>query len=91
MITDLRCRFYGVDFLSLFSIMEIKFTNHAKYRVLERNIKMSDIKSALKNPDYYGFTFDGKLVARKLIGDKTLEVIYTKSKNKILIITVYYL
>lgn len=71
--------------------MEIKLTNHAKYRVLERNIKISDIKSVLKNPDYYGYTFDNKVVARKLIKNKTLEVIYTKSKNKILIITVYYL
>lgn len=71
--------------------MEIKFTNHAKYRILERKIKMSDIKSTIKNPDFCGYTFDSKLVARKLVGDKTLEVVYTKIKSEILIITVYCL
>ncbi|MCX6731813.1 MAG: DUF4258 domain-containing protein [Candidatus Parcubacteria bacterium] len=71
--------------------MKLKFTNHAKYRILERKIKMSDIKDTLKNPDFYGHTFDNKIVARKLIDGKTLEVVYTKIKREILIITIYYL
>ncbi|MBI4692065.1 MAG: DUF4258 domain-containing protein [Candidatus Terrybacteria bacterium] len=71
--------------------MEIKFTNHAKYRALERKIKIDDIKLVLKNPDYYGYTFDNKIVARKLTGGKTLEVVYTKIKSEILIITIYFL
>lgn len=71
--------------------MEIRFTSHAKCRVLERGIKMTDIKSTLKNPDYSGYAFDNKMSARKSIGKKTLEIIYTKIKNKILIITVYCL
>ncbi len=70
--------------------MEIRFTNHAKYRILERGIKMINIKLVLKNPDYCGYVFDDKILARKSIGKKTLEIVYTKTKNKILIITVYY-
>ena len=71
--------------------MKLRFTNHAKYRILERKIKIDDIKSTIKNPDYCGYTFDNKMVARKLIGDKTTEVIYTKSKSSILVITIYSL
>jgi len=71
--------------------MIIKFTNHAKYRILERKIKFIDIKTALKNPDYHSRTFDNKMIVRKSFGDDTLEIIYTKEKNTILIITVYYL
>jgi len=70
--------------------MEIRFTNHAKYRILERGIKMTNIRSAIKNPDYYDYVFDDKMLVRKSIGKKTLEIIYTKNKNKILVITVYY-
>ncbi len=51
---------------------------------------MTDIKLTLKNPGYHGYTFDNKMLARKSIGKKTLEIIYTKTKNKILIITVYF-
>ncbi len=71
--------------------MKLKFTNHAKYRILERKIKMDDIKATLKNPDFSGHAFDNKMVAKKLIGGKTLEVIYTKSKSSILVITIYSL
>ena len=54
--------------------MDIKFTNHAKYRILERRIKMADIKSALKNPDYFDYALDDKMLARKSIGKKILEM-----------------
>ena len=71
--------------------MEIKFSIHAEYRIFERKIKISDIKSVIKNPDYHSYTFDNKIVSKKLINKKNLEVVYKKSKNKILIITAYYL
>lgn len=70
--------------------MEIRFTNHAKYRILERKIKISDIKLVIKNPDSYNYTFDDKIVVKKLINKKILEVVYKEIKNKALIITVYF-
>lgn len=74
--------------------MELKFTNHAKYRILERKIKMTDIKSVLKNPDYRANVFDNKIRARKSFSKYTLEIVYTnisQNKNKILIVTAYTL
>lgn len=49
------------------------------------------MKAVLKNPDYDEKTFDNKYKAGKLFEGKTLEVIYTKTKNIIIIITAYYI
>jgi len=70
--------------------MGLKFTNHAKFRILERRISMIDIKSAIKNPDHSKHVFDGKIAVRKNFSGYSLEVIYKKvTKNDIVVITAY--
>lgn len=69
--------------------MKLRFTHHAQYRTDERGIAVADIKAVLKNPDYHRFVFESKMLAGKKIGSKTLEVVYAKSANDFVIITVY--
>lgn len=69
--------------------MKLKFTHHAQYRMDERSIAVSNIKSALQNPDSVDSVSSSKFLARKNIGGKTLEVVYTKDKSEFVIITIY--
>ena len=71
--------------------MRIVFTDHTKARLLERNISISLVRQAIKNPDYEKQTFGGKTQIRKKFGDKVLEVIYAKYFNKIIVVTSCYL
>lgn len=69
--------------------MKLRFTHHAQYRMDERGISVSSIKSVLKNPDRTEPVFGAKMLARKNIDGKVLEVIYVKDKNDFVIITIY--
>lgn len=69
----------------------IKFTIHARERLTERGIKISDIKQAVLYPDYKRHTFENKILVRKSFSKETLEVIYIQNGNNILIITAYFL
>ena len=71
--------------------MEIIFTNHAKYRTEERKIKFSDIKKAIINCDSRAKSFDENIVVKKVFDNYELEVVYKKNRNKIIVITAYYL
>lgn len=71
--------------------MKLKFTNHVKYRLLERGISALDIKVVLKNPDYDELTFGNKHKAGKSLEGKILEIIYFYDKSDIIVVTVYYL
>ena len=69
----------------------MRFTHHAQYRISERNIGIEDIKSVISAPDYSTDTHDGCVLARKKVVGGTLEVIYRKEKNVIIITTIYFL
>ena len=71
--------------------MEIIFTNHAKYRTEERKIKFSDIKKSIINCDSRAKSFDENIVVKKVFDNYELEVVYKKNRNKIIVITAYYL
>ncbi len=68
----------------------MKFTNHALLRMQQRGIDENDVASAILNPDETGGSFGKRKLARKAIGDKTLEVVYIK-EDDIIVITVYWL
>ena len=53
-------------------------------------IRRSSVASAILNPDETGNSFGKRKLARKTIGDKTLEVVYIK-EDDIIVITVYWL
>ena len=51
-------------------------TKHALIRMQPRGIDENIITSAILNPDETGESFGRRKLARKTIGDKTLEVVY---------------
>lgn len=68
----------------------MKFTKHALFRMQQRGIDETIVGSAILNPDETGDSFGRRKLARKTIGDKTLEVVYIK-EDDIIVITVYWL
>jgi len=59
--------------------MKIILTIHAKKRMIERNIKMGDVREAIDFPDYT-IIKGNKTEAYKKIANKDLKVVYTKNK-----------
>ena len=71
--------------------MEIIFTNHAQFRIQERKIKFSDVKSVIMEYDKIAKVFDDKVATKKAFESYELEVVCKKNRNKIIVITAYYL
>ena len=69
----------------------IKLTFHAKNRIKERKISKEEMEIAVSNPDSIKHIFNNKFIIRKSFNKKILEIVYTKEKDKILIITCYWL
>lgn len=65
-------------------------TKHALFRMQQRGIDENSVTSTILNPDETGDSFGKRKLARKTIGDKTLEVVYIKEED-IIVITVYWL
>lgn len=63
------------------------FTNHAKKRMIERNIKLDEIKEGVEFPDYV-VNKDNKIESYKRIGERLLRIVYIRKGNFIKIITV---
>jgi len=68
--------------------MKLSFTDHAKFRLLERAIGTEEIKETLRNPDYSNKRIDGKVVVGKNFVDYQLKVVYALENNTFNIITV---
>ena len=73
--------------------MELKFPIHFQEKIIERGIDVDQIKQTIRKPDYQTSKPENRILVRKKVGDRTLEVVYAKggSKNKFIIITAYYL
>ncbi len=69
--------------------MDIIFTKHAKIRISQREITEEQVKSTIETPDTISESFKERLTAKKKFAKGTLEVIYKKSEEKIIIITCY--
>lgn len=69
--------------------MNLILTNHAKKRLIERNVKIEDIKTAIEFPDYT-ITKDNKKEAYKRIKGKVLNVVYSKEDKYIKVITLIW-
>ena len=67
--------------------MKIILTNHAKQRMIERNIHIEEIKDTLEFPDYT-ITKENKIEAYKKMEGKNLKVVYTARDKFIKIITI---
>ena len=63
------------------------FTNHAKERMIERNISEKEVREVIEFPDYT-VSKDDKIEAHKKINNKNLKIIYYKEGKFIKIATV---
>jgi hypothetical protein len=66
--------------------MNLIFTNHAKQRMIERNIKMQEVQETINLPDYT-ISKEDKTEAYKKIGDKNLKIVYSDKGKFIKVIT----
>lgn len=76
--------------------MKLRLTHHFKYRSLERGISIDHVKKAMRYPDTRERVHEGKMVARKFIDGRTIEVVYFKEafrdkKEEYVVVTAYYL
>jgi len=67
--------------------MNLIFTNHAKQRMIERNIKPQEVQEAIDFPDYT-LSKENKIEAYKRISNKNLKIVYSKEGKFIKVITV---
>ena len=67
----------------------IVYTSHAILRRFERDISEKDVEFVISKPDYVRTNFDGRKIATRRIGDRTINVIYLEKENLIRVITVY--
>jgi len=70
--------------------MAIDYTEHATFRMRHRVITKAKVEDTIRNPDLSFIARFGRLVALKKHGDKFLKVIYEKSNDKIVVVTVYW-
>jgi hypothetical protein len=67
---------------------EYILTNHAKKRLLERNISFSDLEAAIEDPDVF---YKGRLgeinALKKIQTNKNIRVVYRIQENVLVIIT----
>ena len=68
----------------------IKFSVHAKMRMLQRGINIETVNSIITNPIYTLDSFDNRKIAVKRIGDKLWHVVFMREGNNIKVVTVYY-
>lgn len=69
--------------------MKFSFTNHAKERMLMRNISAELVKSVIKNPKAKEYQ-NGQIVVKGVALHHTLRVVYRYEKGLYIIITAYY-
>lgn len=76
--------------------MKLVFTSHCQTRIYGRNINVDHIKKAISEPDHKKDVFDGRILVKKKVGAKVIEVVYYRErvgdkKEKYIIITAYYI
>lgn len=68
----------------------MEYTEHALLRMRQRRILERSVENALNHPDLSFVTSRGRSIVLKKYGDKFLKVIYEKSNDKIVVVTVYW-
>ncbi len=69
----------------------IIFTDHARRRMRERKIARAQVLETIKNPEIEIVEDDNIKLLRRKFKDKSLEVAVESGKNKIIVITLYWL
>jgi hypothetical protein len=71
-------------------IMRLEFTNNAQARMVDRRIREDDIQAAITSPDHLGPVMEKCWHARKQMGTRALEVIFTRDLVQTQILTAYW-
>ena len=71
--------------------MVIEYTEHAEFRMRHRVISRTEVEDTVRNPDFSFTTRLGRSVALKKYGTRFLKVVYEKSNDKIIVVTVYWM
>jgi hypothetical protein len=69
----------------------IIFTNHALKRARERKVSRQQVIATIKEPGSVSTEGGGVKLFRRKFSGRTLEVVSEISKNRIIIITLYWL
>lgn len=72
-------------------MLKIFFSTHAKNRAKERGMSLASARSAILKSDFIFSTHNNLYRYRKLIKNKTIEIIVSKQKTKLVVVTLYYL
>jgi len=70
--------------------MRIEFTNNALARMVDRDIRETDVLTALDAPDYLGPSIGKRWHARKQIEGGALEVIFVRHRAFAQVLTAYW-
>ncbi len=70
--------------------MKVEFTNNALARMLDRGILEADVRTAIDSPDHLAPYLEKGWHARKQMGPRTLEVIFTRDLVQTQILTAYW-
>ena len=71
--------------------MTFVYTKHAQVRIRQRRLRQTDIKETVIDPDTIFPSFKGRRLARRAFGEKTLEVVFKRERNQVIIVTAYWL
>ncbi|MBI2649864.1 DUF4258 domain-containing protein [Candidatus Woesearchaeota archaeon] len=69
--------------------MEIIIPNYAKERIKTYNLTEELVKDAIRSPDEVVKSYEGRLIAHKLLNEHVLRVVYLKVEKSIKVVTVY--
>jgi uncharacterized protein DUF4258 len=70
--------------------MTVEFTNNALARMLDRGIREEEVRSTLETPDHLGPSFEKRWRAKKLVGMRSLEVVFFRDLKCTQVITAYW-
>jgi len=70
--------------------MQIRFTNHAKFRIRKRHILELEVLDAIKYPDKT-VKKHGKYYFQKRLAKGIIEICCEKRENNIKVITIYWI
>lgn len=71
--------------------MKFVFTDHARARMLERDVDIENVRRTVRSPDETRKDHEEKIIATKEFDDgRALTVIYKQDQRKIIIVSTYY-
>lgn len=68
----------------------VKFTDHARRKIKQRNLKEVWVRKVLEKPDYTKPSYGNRKIAYRKIGKLYLAVIFVKEDDNLIVITAHW-